>query len=157
MSILLLGIILLVPLAHGNGEYDKDSLIEAGALGEAAAWGAGLSTIQYMIVRRALPRFYLLEPRYRARLARLSLDIHSYGNLASLGLGLSHGYINRSAASLLEYLMVGLAIILAVSGLTMRYLRDRRARLVARMIHGQRILALLLLTLVIIHVSKMED
>ena len=145
-----------VMLAHANGEYEYEGF-ERGDLGEAAAWLAGFASVQYFVVRRAITMLRgSLEPRLLARLSRLSLDAHSYGNLAAFALGFLHGYPVLSIASPLEYSMIALAVVLTASGITMRYLRSRRAKLVARMVHGQRVLALILLVLVLIHAERMD-
>ncbi len=87
---------------------------------------------------------------------RLAMELHMDGNIALAVPAYLHGYTMLGRATLLEYAIGALITILLVSGVTMRYFKSRRAKLVARMIHGQRVLALLLLVLLVLHVASRE-
>ncbi|BES80503.1 hypothetical protein [Pyrodictium abyssi] len=90
-------------------------------------------------------------------LQRLALELHMDGNMVLTISALWHGFTFMDRAGLGEYGAVALILLLAISGMVMRYYRSRRAKLVARMIHSQRTLAFLLLVLLLIHVSGGED
>jgi len=133
-------------------EDEEDELEgEAEALGEAAFYGGlvlsgGYSAIKYT------RRYIKLPPQ----VIRLSLDIHSLGNLALAPLALIHGYVNLEYAGPIEYAMAALIIILVVSGATLRYVRNRRAKIAARLVHSQRALAILLLVLALLHIARVD-
>jgi len=124
---------------------------EAEALGEAALYGGILLSGGYSAVKYAR-RYVRLPPQ----VIRLSLDIHSLGNLALAPLALIHGYVNLEYAGPIEYAMAVLIVLLVVSGATLRYVRSRRAKIAARLVHSQRMLALLLLVLALLHVARVD-
>jgi hypothetical protein len=90
------------------------------------------------------------------QLARIVMEIHMDGNLVLGGLAGIHGLLSIGHATLLEYVLGVLLATVLASGLAMRYLRYRQAKVVARVVHVQRALALLLLALVLVHVAARE-
>jgi len=130
-------------------EYEYEG--EAEALGEAAFYGGVVLSGGYSAVKYAR-RYVRLPPQ----VIRLSLDIHSLGNLALAPLALIHGYVNLEYAGPIEYAMAALIIILVVTGTTLRYVRNRRAKMAARLIHGQRTLAIILLVLALLHIARVD-
>jgi len=133
-------------------EEEEDELEgEAEALGEVAFYGGLVLSGGYSAVKYTR-RYIKLPPR----IIRLSLDIHSLGNLALAPLALIHGYVNLEYAGPIEYAMAALIIILVASGATLRYVRNRRAKIAARLIHSQRALAILLLVLALLHIARVD-
>lgn len=124
----------------------------AEALGKTAFYLGLLLNLGFVAVRRA--RFLVNVP---PGLQRLALELHMDGNMVLTVPALCHGFTFIDKAGPVEYGAVALILLLAISGAVMRYYRNRRAKLVARMIHSQRALALLLLVLLLIHVSGGED
>jgi len=130
-----------------EGDYEGT----AEELGSAAFYGGIFFSGGYVAFK------YAATPlRVPPRLRRLALDVHGFGNLALAPLALIHGYLNIQYATVLEYAMAALIVFLTVSGLTLRYVRNRRLKLAARLVHGQRILALALLVLAVLHVARVD-
>ena len=166
--------LLSIPALHGgsttwhlDGEYNGGEEYEGyeqeyegrlGGLGEAAYAGAILLTLQLLagkyLLRRLTPE--IIDARLYSRIYRLQLDLHSYGNLAAAALAGMHGLANLQTATLLEYAMATLIAALTASGILLRYSRNRRLKLYARLLHGQRILALALLALATIHAETRD-
>ncbi|ALL00396.1 hypothetical protein Pyrde_0346 [Pyrodictium delaneyi] len=134
------------------GEYDEYENEYAEAMGEIAFYLGLLLNLGFVAVRWA--RFVVNTP---PGLQRLALELHMDGNIVLTIPALWHAYTFIDKAGPVEYAAVTLILVLTLSGIVMRYYRNRRARLIARMIHSQRILALLLLVLLLIHVAGVED
>ncbi|MCE4610123.1 MAG: hypothetical protein F7C36_07100 [Desulfurococcales archaeon] len=129
-----------------NGEYEENEGEET--LGSIGFYGGLFATLIYIIPKYA--RQYLgisLPPK----LYKYALDIHSIGNPIAATAAFIHGYLNIQYATTLEYVMVALIIFLTVSGLIMRYAKWKKIKLAMRLIHSQRILAIILLVLVLLH------
>ncbi len=147
-------------VADGEGE-EEDEYEEYGeeyeyegrltALGEAAFYG-GLALNLGFVGLRMLRGLVDVPPRIQG----LALEVHMDGNIALGAAGLIHGAANLDEAGPIEYGMAVLIVFLIASGMLMRYWRGRRAKLVARMVHTQRFLALLLLVLAVAHVEAMD-
>jgi len=131
------------------GEYENEY---AEAMGEIAFYLGLLLNLGFAAVRWA--RFVVNTP---TGLQRLALELHMDSNIVLAIPALWHAYTFADKAGLVEYAVVVLILVLTLSGIVMRYYGSRRARLIARMIHSQRILALLLLVLLLIHVAGVED
>ncbi|MEB3845401.1 MAG: hypothetical protein LRS48_06980 [Desulfurococcales archaeon] len=135
-----------------NGEYEENEGEET--LGSIGFYGGLFATLIYVIPKYA--RQYLgisLPPK----LYKYALDIHSIGNPIAATAAFIHGYLNMQYATTLEYVMVALIIFLTISGLIMRYAKWRKIKLAMRLIHSQRILAIILLVLVLIHQGLAGD
>ena len=84
------------------------------------------------------------------------LDIHILLNLIGFIAGLSHGIILLRG---LDYISLSLAIVMTfsmASGIVLRYALGKNMKFFGRLAHGQFILSVLLLALVILHVSSMS-
>ncbi|NOZ89443.1 MAG: hypothetical protein GXO15_05910 [Crenarchaeota archaeon] len=138
---------------YGEGYEEEEEEYEGRltALGEAAFYG-GVALNLGFVGLRMLRGLVDVPPR----LQRLALEVHMDGNIALGAAGLMHGAANLGEAGPIEYGMAVLIVFLMASGMLMRYWRGRRAKLVARMVHTQRFLALLLLVLAVAHVEAMD-
>ncbi|MEB3765117.1 MAG: hypothetical protein GSR77_03000 [Desulfurococcales archaeon] len=135
-----------------NGEYEENEGEET--LGSIGFYGGLFATLIYIIPKYA--RQYLgisLPPK----LYKYALDIHSIGNPIAATAAFIHGYLNIQYVTTLEYVMVALIIFLTVSGLIMRYAKWKKIKLAMRLIHSQRILAIILLVLVLLHQGLAGD
>ncbi|MEB3789759.1 MAG: hypothetical protein GSR72_07715 [Desulfurococcales archaeon] len=133
-------------------EYNENEGEET--LGSIGFYGGLFATLIYIIPKYT--RQYLgisLPPK----IYKYTLDIHSIGNLIAATAAFIHGYINIQYATTLEYVIVALIIFLTISGLIMRYAKSRKIKLAMRLIHSQRILAIILLVLVLLHQGLAED
>ncbi|MEB3779171.1 MAG: hypothetical protein GSR85_02930 [Desulfurococcales archaeon] len=139
---------------EGYGEGDENELAES--LGELA-WGLGpVLVAAFVVYKYTLPYQARLGLKLPIRFKHI-LDLHIYSSIVLGIVALAHGYLLLGEARLLEY-VIGLVIVfMMVTGILLRWSRDRRVKMFARLIHAQRLLALLLLLLVIIHTSTIED
>ena len=138
-----------------EGEEEEEDEYEANeSLGSIGFYGGVLATLVYVAPKYARQ---LLGLRLPPRVYRYTLDLHAAGNMAAAVAALTHGYLNIRYATPLEYAMAVLIVLLVVTGLVMRYAENRKAKLVARLVHGQRVFALTLLVLALLHQALMED
>jgi len=133
-----------------DDEYDNDV---AEAMGEVAFYGGLMLNGAFVAVRWARRLGVAAIPPAALRLA---MELHMDGNVVLALLALTHGYVFLGEAGPLEYSLAALVVLLTGTGLVMRYYRGRRARLVARLVHSQRVLALLLLALAALHVAARD-
>ncbi len=142
---------------YGEEEYDDAGEGElAESLGEAA-WNLGpILVIAFLIYKYTLP--YQVRMGIRLPLSfRHVLDLHIYSSIVLGLMALAHGFMLIERARLLEYVIGVVIVVMLVTGALLRWSRDRRVKMFARLIHAQRILALALLVLVAIHTATMED
>jgi len=160
--------ILLTPLFIGHSiyvsgdgdedfEYEYDD--EGGLLGEDLsndlgnfAWIGGLITNSLFVFVNRFRKHYKVRIPFKT-----ILDIHIILNIILGVSGIIHGYSYLSLARPIEYVSVGLIILLLASGLILRYSRSRNIKLFNRAIHGQLILSLVLLFVLGIHIATIED
>ena len=152
-------------LANGDEEEygeedDYGEEAEASELAEGAgslAWGGGIvATLAFVVYKHAYPRLVRMGIKPPVNM-RHALNLHI---VVSILLGLAaiyHGYSLRSYAGPVEYLAVGLIIVILLSGLTLRYVKNRHVKAFSRMIHAQRLLSILLLIAVLIHTATIGD
>ncbi len=149
--------------AYANGE-DSEEEKEGGegenefakSLGEFA-WSVGpVLIVAFVIYKYTLPYQARLGLRLPVRFKHV-LDMHIYTSIILGIVALTHGYLLMDRARLLEYLIGAVIVFMMVTGVLLRWSRDRRARMFARLIHTQRLLALTLLVLILIHTATMED
>ncbi len=132
--------------------FEEDAGEVAEVLGQVAFYLGALLNASFVFVRWS--RAVINWP---SDIMRIIMELHMYGNLV-LGLtAIVHGYFLIEYAGLVEYGLGALVIALLVSGLFMRFARDRYVRLAARMMHSQRILTVLLVALLLLHVGLAED
>lgn len=156
LSLLLL--VLLLPsvqdIAYGNGdeyyEYDEDENEFAESLGEVA-WNLGpILVLAFVAYKYSLPYHAKMGLRLPVRYRHV-LDLHIYSSIV-LGLAaLAHGYLLIEEATILEYTIGSIIVIMIVTGSLLRWSKNRRVKMYARLIHTQRLLAIILLILVAIH------
>ncbi len=166
--LLLLSLLIVVnTVAYANGDEEEDEGKEekeggekgdefAKSLGELA-WGLGpVLVAAFVVYKHALPYQARLGLKIPVRFKHV-LDLHIYSSIALGIVALAHGYFLLGEARLLEYVIGFVIVFMMVTGILLRWSRDRRVKMFARLIHAQRLLAFLLLLLVIIHTSTIED
>jgi len=85
------------------------------------------------------------------------LRFHIISN-ALLGLaGIYHGYLYLNRAGLVEYILVAFIMVIIVSGMILRYAKNRKLKIFAKLIHAQRLISIILIILVGIHMAIIED
>ena len=151
----------------GESEEEEEvsevrELEEVGKEGEDIATSAGSIAFTGGLVLNTLFTIYnrarkLGFKSLRSLPAKHILDLHIATNVALALLAFWHGYMLSYSAGPVEYASVGLIALLLLSGLIMRFVGDKKARLVSRMVHAQLALSLVLVALLFIHVSSVGE
>ncbi|MEB3860477.1 MAG: hypothetical protein LRS43_04630 [Desulfurococcales archaeon] len=133
-------------------EYEDEGLEETAEAAGSAAFALGV-TANALFVGYKWARLHVrLKGSYRS-----VLDAHILSNIILGLLAVYHGYSLRSTAGPVEYASIAAVLVLLSSGLLLRYAKNRRLKWFARHLHIQRILAVILLGLVILHIYTIED
>ncbi len=117
---------------------------------------ANLSLVIFKIVRK-MPVIKLvgssstssqsLTPMYKP-----ILNFHIILNSVGFFAGLSHGFMLIRGLDYISLSLVIVMIVSMISGILLRFTSGRNLKFVSRLVHGQAILAALLVTLVVLHV-----
>ncbi len=155
IAFLMTGLLLAIPIYADAEEYEYESGNDlAGSFGEAA-WTIGTPlTGLYVAYRFALR----LDPRRVARILSppIARRLHAVTSIFFGGLALAHAYLNRVYATVLEYALVSVLVLTMLSGALLYKVASLppSGRKIIYRIHAQRVLALLLLILALIHVAQ---
>ena len=159
LSLLLVLALLLASLASGtvsyaNGEEyddeDEDENEVAESLGELA-WNLGpVLVAAFAVYKYSLPYQARMGLRLPVRYKHV-LDLHIYSSIALGLVALAHGYLLLEEATVLEYAIGAVIVFMMVTGILLRWSKNRRVKAYARLLHTQRLLAVTLLVLVAIH------
>ena len=162
-AIALLAVIAALPWASPgvlelDGDYYGEAEVEdelAEGLGEVA-WNLGAPAVLAFV---AYKHVYLAAARRGLKLPlRLSWALRGH-ILASIALGvagLAHGAMLLEAAGPVEWASGVLILALLVTGTLLYYAKSRRVRRLARLVHAQRLLSILLLVVVAVHVALVD-
>ena len=161
---LLLGVALSIgALAMPDGEEEEEAGEEYGEEGEREGGEVAESAGSLAFTLGLLANMGFVGYKWAKLHAKIKgsyrhvLNTHILLNILLGGLAIYHGYSLREAAGPVEYASVAAIIIILLSGLLLRYAKNRHLKWFARHIHVQRALALLLLILVVIHVATIGD
>ncbi len=151
-------LLLLTPaLAYAEDGERANAAVTLGWFAIGSGIVANLSLVAFKIARK-IPMIKLvgghettsgLTPFYKP-----VLNFHIMLNSVGFFAGLSHGLILIRG---LDYISFSLAIIMTfsmISGILLKYASDRNLKLFGKLAHGQFILAVLLVSLVILHVTS---
>ena len=158
-KLIIIAILFFIPaVAYADGEERASTAVTLGWISISVGIVANLSLVVFKLVRR-LPITKLvggyeltssLTPFYKP-----VLDLHIMLNSIGFFAGMLHGIMLIRG---LDYVSFSLAIIMTfsmASGLVLKYASGRNLKLFGRLAHGQFILAVLLIVLVILHVYIM--
>ena len=138
----------------GDNEVEADDLAEgAGSL----AWTGGLvATAAFVVYKHAYPRLVKagIKPPLNMRVA---LNLHIIISIVLGLVALYHAYVLRAYAGPIEYVAVGLILVLLISGLTLRYVKNRYVKIFSRVIHAQRLLSILLIIAILVHTATIGE
>jgi len=128
----------------------------AEGLGSIAAWGGAILIGGFVLFREAYLRFLRDTGLIKPVMYKNTLRLHAITSIL-LGLaGLYHGYTLQKHAGPVEYALVTVILFTLVSG-TLLWLSRGKMRRYIRLIHVQRLLAVTILILVLLHVSLIGD
>ena len=132
---------------EGTGSGEQET---AGALGEVALVLGAPAVLAYVGYKLALPR--LARAGIRPPVSpRTALRMHAATSLALGLLAATHGLLLLGEAGPLEIVLGGVLVLTLASGATLYLLLGRRGARAARAVHAQRLLALTLLLLALLH------
>lgn len=146
-------------IAFAEDGHSSNTAVTLGWFAIGSGIVANLSLVVYKMIRK-LPVMKLvgvqestlgLAPFYKP-----VLDFHIMLNSIGFFAGLSHGIILVRG---LDYISLSLAIIMTfsmASGIVLKYASEKNMKFFGRLAHGQFILAVLLIVLVILHVVTMS-
>ena len=167
LLVLIILLLLILPftssaVTYANGDEEEEMEGKEGenefakSLGEFA-WSAGpILIMAFVVYKYTLPYQARLGLKLPVRFKHV-LDLHIYTSIALGLVALTHGYLLIDRARPLEYLIGAVIVFMMITGILLRWSRDRRVKMFARLLHTQRLLALTLLVLVLIHTATMED
>ncbi|MEM2856657.1 MAG: hypothetical protein QW416_06115 [Candidatus Nitrosocaldaceae archaeon] len=156
MKIIFIIFLLLIPYPV-FADDDEDS---AKMLGWAAIGAGALSNITFVIYNRVrkISSIYSKDlTRNLALIYKPMLSWHIMLNITGYIAGMMHGLL---LIRYLDPISLSLAIImtiLVVSGLLLRYTSSRDLKLFNKLLHGQSVLTILLIILIVLHVLSADD
>jgi hypothetical protein len=152
-------IFLLVPLSAYADEDDDGSVKTLGWV----AIGAGtLSNVVFVVFNRLRKVAITTLGSADETASNLSLvykpmlNLHIMLNSVGYFAGLVHGYSFINSVDAISLSLVIIMTVLMVSGIMLRYTSSRNLKIFNRLLHGQFILAFLLIALVVLHVVTGE-
>lgn len=159
-----LGIILVFALAPSLAYADDD---HHGGAAQTLGWvaiGAGTAANLSLVVFNAVKKLPQLKvgmsnelPKAMFAMYKPMLNFHVMLNSVGFFAGMAHGLILLRG---LDAISLSLAVVMCVSmasGLILKIGSDRHWKFFGRLLHGQVILSILLVTLVVLHVVSMSD
>jgi hypothetical protein len=159
LKISIMVVLALVPtMAYAEDDDDRGSTSVAATLGWLAigcGMAANLSLVTFKIIKK--PAVIKLVGGSSASQSLTSmyqpvLNFHIMLNAVGFFAGLSHGFMLIRG---LDYISLSLATVMTVSmisGIILKFTSGKNLKFFSRLVHGQAILAAMLVTLVVLHV-----
>ncbi|MDJ0269033.1 MAG: hypothetical protein NXY59_00490 [Aigarchaeota archaeon] len=156
---LLLAIILMLtsPTA-ALAEEDEGEEDAAKGLGWIAVWTGTIATTSLMLYKRvrSLP-ISDSTVRELSIFYKPLLSFHILLNTTGFTAGLAHGYIFSRSMEPITLSLVIVMLFLTVSGILLRYTSARNLKIFNKLIHGQLIMTILAISLVVLHILTAEE
>lgn len=161
LKLTLPAILFLIPIsAYAENGERASTAVTLGWIAIGSGIVANLSLVTFKIIKK-IPMVKLvggheiisgMTPFYKP-----VLNFHIMLNLVGFFAGMSHGLMLVRG---LDYISLSLAIIMTfsiISGILLKYTSGRNMKLFGKLVHGQFILSVLLITLVVLHVITMGN
>lgn len=146
-------------IAYADSETNNNTAIDLGWLAIGVGIVGNLSLVVFKVARKVV----MVKPFGGSELTsslvpfyKPVLDLHIMLNSIGFFAGMIHGIILVQG---LDYISLSLAIVMTfsmASGIILKYSSERNLKVFGRLAHGQFILAVLLIILVILHVFSMH-
>ena len=142
-------------LAYADDDQGFSTAATLGWLAVGCGMAANLSLVIFKMVRK-IPVMKVigrsgtsqsLTPMYKP-----VLNFHIMLNSVGFFAGLSHGFMLIRGLDYISLSMVIVMIVSMISGILLRFTYGKNLKFVSRLVHGQAILAALLVTLVVLHI-----
>ena len=156
---LLLAIILVLasPIA-ALAEEDEGGEDAAKGLGWIAVWTGTIATTTLMLYKRvrSLPISSSITRELSIYYKPL-LSFHILLNMIGFTAGLAHGYIFSRSMEPITLSLVIVMLFLTVSGVLLRYTSAKNLKIFNKLVHGQLIMTILVISLVVLHILTAEE
>ncbi len=148
---------LFYQLVYADGNEDDGEGGEAAeGLGSVAAWGGVILIGGFVIFREAYMRFLRQARIVKPEMYKNAITFHAITSILLGIIGVYHGYTLQRYAGPVEYALVSVIIFTLITG-SMLWLSRGKLRRYIRLIHVQRVLAITILILLILHTSLIGD
>ncbi|MDE1727253.1 MAG: hypothetical protein KGH89_08350 [Thaumarchaeota archaeon] len=156
MKISIMIVLAFVPtLAYADDDNGFSTAATLGWLAIGCGMAANLSLIIFKMIKK-MPIMKLVGGSSTSQsltsMYQPVLNFHILLNSVGFFAGLSHGFMLIRG---LDYISLSLVIVMTVSmisGIILKFASDKNLKFFSRLVHGQAILAALLVTLVVLHV-----
>ncbi|MGI0045872.1 MAG: hypothetical protein ACREBB_01600 [Nitrosotalea sp.] len=151
----LVALVFVPAVAYADDDSGFSTAATLGWLAIGCGVAANLSLVIFKMVRR-IPVMKLvggsatsqsLTPMYKP-----VLDFHIMLNSVGFFAGLSHGFMLMRGLDYISLSLVTIMTVSMISGVLLRFTSGKNLKFASRLVHGQAILAALLVTLVVLHV-----
>ena len=156
LRILLVVALLFVPsVVYGYNGKENTTAVTLGWLAIGCGLAANLTLVLFKVLRKRIPMKVVVGAGSSQNLAPMYmpvLNFHIMLNSVGFFAGLSHGFMLIRG---LDYISLSLVIVMIISmssGIILKFASGRNLKFFFRLVHGQVILAILLATLVGLHV-----
>lgn len=161
VSVVLILMLISAPVFHqlvhadeneGGGEGGEG----AERLGSVAAWGGIIPIGSFVVFREAYIRFLRQARIVKPEIYKNTITFHTITSIILGVIGVYHGYTLQRYAGPIEYALVSVIIFTLITG-SLLWLSRGKLRRYVRLIHVQRVLAVTILILLILHTSLVGD
>ncbi|MGI0074426.1 MAG: hypothetical protein ACREA5_00620 [Nitrosotalea sp.] len=153
---IIIALVFVPALVYADDDQGSSPAATLGWLAIGCGTAANLSLVIFKMVRK-MPVMKLvvrsgassqsLTPMYKP-----VLNFHIMLNSVGFFAGLSHGFMLIRGLDYISLSLVTVMTVSMISGILLRFTSGRNLKFVSRLVHGQAILAALLVTLVVLHV-----
>jgi hypothetical protein len=152
---LILALVFVPTLAYADDDRGFSTAATLGWLAIGCGTAANLSLVIFKMIKK-IPVMRLVGGSVTSQsltsMYQPVLNFHIMLNSVGFFAGLSHGFMLVRG---LDYISLSLAIVMTVSmisGIILKFTSGKNLKFFSRLVHGQAILATLLVTLVVLHV-----
>lgn len=156
LRIAILAALVFVPsIVYGYDGKENTTAVTLGWLAIGCGVTANITLVGFKMIRKRLKMKMIVGSGNLQNLAPAYtpiLNFHIMLNSVGFFAGISHGLLLIKGLDYISLSLVIAMIVSMASGIMLRYTSDKNLKFFNRLIHGQVILAVLLVTLVILHV-----
>lgn len=152
---MIIALVLVPTLAYADDNRESSVAPTLGWLAIGCGIAANLSLVIFKIIKKTSVIKLVVGSGASQSLASMYqpiLNFHIMLNAVGFFAGLSHGFMLIRG---LDYISLSLAIVMTVSmisGIILKFTSGKNLKFFSRLVHGQAILAAMLVTLVVLHV-----
>ena len=154
MSVIV-ALVFVPSIVYGYDGKENTAAVTLGWIAIGCGVAANITLVGFKMIRKKIPMKVVAGSVTTQNLAPVYtpiLNFHIMLNSVGFFAGLSHGFMLIRG---LDYISLSLAIVMTVSmisGIILKFTSGKNLKFFSRLVHGQAILAALLVTLVVLHV-----